>query len=507
MEYIVTAQEMRDYDRNTIVYYGVESLVLMERAAYSVCERIIARKDCKKILVLCGSGNNGGDGFAIARILHTKKYDVKVLFAGAYEKMTEETKIQYDIVKRYGILVEHGRESIDFLQEEYHCIVDCIFGISLSRPIEGIYAEIIKQANSMNGFKIAVDVPSGISTDTGMVLGCVFCADETVTFGFKKAGLYIGKGREVCGEIICADIGIGEESFLEKPPSGFSYKKEDLSLIPKRNWNSHKGSFGKVLLIAGSSDIGGACVLSALSLYRSGCGYVKVFTHEKNRDLIMGEVPEAVVSVYSDETLDLHSLKEACDFATVIVMGPGMGKSDHAKEIVKYVLSKTNTPLVMDADAINLVSENEELQELLQRRTGCQPIILTPHLLELKRLSGLEIEEYKSNILEKGLAIANKYHCVLVCKDSVTVVFDGRENATQKYYINQSGNDGLATAGSGDVLAGLVGSMLGKGMDAMDAACMGVYLHGVCAQQFTQTRARSYMKPTDIIEGLIQILE
>lgn len=507
MEYIVTSQEMREYDKNTIEYYGVESLVLMERAAHSVCERILGHNKGTQVLVLCGSGNNGGDGFAIARILHTKKYSVKVLFVGSTEKMTKETRSQYEIIRRYGIPVEHAKDSMLFMQEEYHYVIDCIFGISLNRPIEGIYAEVIKQANSMNGMKIAVDVPSGISSDTGMVLGCVFCADETVTFGFKKIGLCIGKGKDVCGTVICADIGISEESFLDKRPAGFSYQKDDLLMIPKRKWDSHKGSYGKVLLIAGSSEIGGACVLSALSLYRSGCGYVKVFTHEKNRDLIMSKVPESVVSVYKDDRVDFTSLENACNFANVIVMGPGMGRSKEAREIIKFVLVNTNTPLVIDADAINIIGEERDLQDLLQNRGCSQPVILTPHLLELQRFSDVKIAEYKSNCLEKGLAIANKYHSVLVCKDSVTIVFDGRENSTQKYYINQSGNDGLASAGSGDVLAGMIGSMLGKGMDSMTAACMGVYLHGMCAEQFAQSGSRSYMKATDIIDVLIQILE
>lgn len=507
MEYMVTAQEMRTFDANTITYYGVESLVLMERAAACVCHRIEKQKKCKKILVLCGSGNNGGDGFAIGRILHTKNYEVKILFAGSLEKMTPETKKQYEIAIRYGISIEFAKESIKLLENEYDCIVDALFGISLSRPIEGIYAQIIKQANSMKGLKIAVDIPSGICPDTGMVLGCAFYADETVTFGFRKTGLLLGNGKEYCGRVVCGDIGITKESFLGELPAGFSYGKSDLYLIPKRKLDSHKGSNGKVLLIAGSKDIGGACVLSALSLYRCGCGYVRVLTHEKNRDLIMGKVPEAVVSVYGDEKPDSAVLKEACDFATVIVIGPGLGKTEEAKAIIRYVLAEKSKPLLIDADAINLIGANKDLQELLQKRDKSQPVILTPHLLELKRLSGMEIEDYKKNPLEKGLAVANKYQCILVCKDAATVVFDGRIGAVRKYYINQSGNDGLATAGSGDVLAGIIGGMLGKGMEGMEAACMGVYLHGLCADRIAEKGSRSYMKPTDIIEGLGEFLE
>lgn len=506
MEYIVTANEMRSYDRHTIQYYGMESLVLMERAADCVCQRIISRKDCNKVLVLCGSGNNGGDGFAIGRILHTKNYSVKIISVGTPEKMTPETARQYEIARRYQIPIEEYKESTYFLEDTYDCVVDALLGISLSRPVEGAYADVLRKVNGMEGFKIAVDIPSGICPDTGRILGCAFMADETVTFGFKKAGLLFLEGKVACGNLICADIGITEKSFLHMKPVGISYGKDDLSLIPRRNPASHKGSFGKVLLIAGSKEIGGACLLSALSLYRSGCGYVKVFTHERNRDLIIGNVPEAIVSTYGDAQLDMNMLQSDGHQSTLIVMGPGMGKTEEAKKIVEYVLTKTDTPLVLDADALNIVSEDEKLQELLKEQGCRRTVILTPHLLELKRFAKIEIQDFKKNILQNGLAIANQYHCVLVCKDNTTIVFDGRNKQLQ-YYINQSGNDGLATAGSGDILAGLIGGMLGKGMDGMEAACMGVYLHGVCSDEIDKTGSRSYMKPTDLIEQLDYLLE
>lgn len=522
MEYIVTSEEMKTYDNNTIMYYKVPSLVLMERAAVCTCELIEERTEIKKILVVCGSGNNGGDGLAIARILFTKGYEVAVLFVGNLDKMPEETKVQYESVKAYKIRMEHAKEETKLLDETYDCIVDAIFGISLNRAVTGMYADIIERLNKMQAFKVSADIPSGLHADTGSVLGVAFKADATAAFAFKKAGHLLGDAKNYCGKITCFDIGISKESFLSKKPKGFSYTKEDLALIPKRNAISHKGSFGKLLVIAGSKEIGGAAILCALAAYRSGCGYVRVLTEEANRECLLNALPEAVISTYKEEALEIEEVKKACDFASVIVIGPGIDQSETAKTILRYVLEKEQKPCVIDADAINLISMNLELRNLLKKRNPSSPVIMTPHLLELKRFltiedslndlehvtkerttkSPLEMTQIKENLLSLGLETAKEYHSIFVCKDATTAVFD--ENS---YYINQSGNDALATAGSGDVLAGIIGSMLAKGMDAMEAACISVYMHGACADLFVEENGKSYMKAGDLIPQLRFLLE
>ena len=493
MEYIVTANEMRSYDRHTIQYYGMESLVLMERTADCVCQRIISRKDCNKVLVLCGSGNNGGDGFAIGRILHTKNYSVKIISVGTPEKMTPETARQYEIARRYQIPIEEYNESTYFLEDTYDCIVDALLGISLSRPVEGAYADVLRKVNGMEGFKIAVDIPSGICPDTVRILGCAFMADETVTFGFKKAGLLFLEGKVACGNLICADIGITEKSFLHMKPVGISYGKDDLSLIPRRNPASHKGSFGKVLLIAGSKEIGGACLLSALSLYRSGCGYVKVFTHERNRDLIIGNVPEAIVSTYGDEQLDMNMLQSDGHQSTVIVMGPGMGKTEEAKKIVEYVLTKTDTPLVLDADALNCIAHNPNILKKAKA-----PIIVTPHPAEMGRLTNMTAKQVNTDRKAVALEFAKNYNVVTVLKGAGTII----ASPDGKVMMNTTGNSDMATGGSGDVLAGMTASLLAQGEEVFDVAAAAVYLHGLAGDIAAEKYGKISMLPTDIIDCL-----
>lgn len=523
MEYIVTSEEMKTYDNNTIMHFKVPSIVLMERAAVCTCELISDRLECeKKILVVCGSGNNGGDGFAVARILFTKGYDVSVLFVGTIEKMTAQTQAQYESVKAYGILTEHAQENMKLLEDSYDCIVDAIFGISLNRTITGLYAEVIEKLNKMQAFKVAVDIPSGLCADTGMALGVAFRADVTAAFAFKKAGHLLGEAKKYCGKLTCFDIGISKESFLSHMPKGFSYTKDDLTLIPKRSAISHKGSFGKLLVIAGSKEIGGAAILCASAAYRSGCGYVRVLTEESNRASLLSALPEAVVSTYKEEAFDLEKVKMACDFASVIVIGPGIGQTKTARKILRYVLENEEKPCVIDADAINLLSKHAKLRELLKKRAQTSSVIMTPHLLELKRFvetedsitefqpltkenslkSQIALNQIKETILSLGNKITKEYPCILVCKDASTVVFD-----EEHYYINQSGNDALATAGSGDVLAGIVGSFLAKGMDAMEAACVSVYIHGLCADLFVEKNGKSYMKAGDLTEQLRFLLE
>lgn len=517
MEYIVTAEEMRTYDNNTIRHFGVPSPVLMERAALCVCERITARENIRNVLVLCGAGNNGGDGFAIARILHTKGCQVNLLFAGSAGKMTPECRLQYESVQKYGIPIEHAAQSMQCLERTYDGIVDAIFGISLSRPVEGVYRQIIEKANRMPALRIAVDVPSGLNADTGEVMGIAFAADETVTFGFCKTGLLLGSAKEYCGEIVRADIGITEESFLGTLPGQFSFQREDIGRIPKRKPTSHKSSFGKVSLIAGSKEMGGAAILCAKSLYRSGCGYVRVLTHEANRESLLLQIPEAVVTTYTDTLSDIKTLQPVFDFATVLVIGPGLSQTSAAEKLLWHVLRNEKKPLVVDADAINLISQSGELKEALKEQEEGRPIILTPHLLELKRFSKVDIPVMRRKLLKRAAFLAREYRIVLVCKDAATAVFDGRRggDGAKPYgklpgniYINQSGNDALATAGSGDVLTGIIGALLAKGMDAMESACMGVYLHGLCAEEASRAvGSKSYVNAGDLANELCRLLE
>lgn len=501
MKYVTDKASMRQCDSVTIREFKVPAMVLMERAALSVCNEITKRFSKGSVLIACGSGNNGGDGFAIGRILEERGFLVDFLQVGSFTRYTKEVEAQMDILAAYG-----RKAGTELLKGEYTVVVDAVFGIGLSREISGVCKEIIQQLNRVRGYKVAVDIPSGICADTGKVLGCGFKADLTVTFAYLKRGLLLYPGAEYAGEIVCADIGIREKAFLDSFPDTFIFEKADLEQIPVRRKDGNKGSFGKVSVFAGSAQVSGALLLSVLSAYRSGIGYVKVFTEQTNKPLLAQAVPEAVVSTYSQKKTGLSSaekksMEEVFAFATEIIMGPGMGLGMAAKEMVWYGLMADEKPVIFDADAINIISQDAKMQEYLiqSAKTRKFPIILTPHAGEFARLLSKDIKYVKENLLQEGMEYAKKNGVILICKEARTFVLHG---TTGEIYINCSGNEGMATAGSGDVLTGMIAGMLGTGMEPYKAACMGVYVHGLCADKAKEKRGSAYMMASDLIKEL-----
>lgn len=494
MKYLVTAAEMKRYDKNTIERTGIPGMVLMERAALAVF-RVLeehfgeSMRSEKKVLILVGNGNNGGDGLALARLLSEADYDVEVwgiaAGPGDVDRASSQWKEQMQILTHYPVNIG-GKP----LQTEYNIIVDALFGVGLSREVAGLYAEAIEACNAMEGFKLAIDVPSGIHSDTGAVLGCAFQADVTVTFGFVKKGLVFYPGCGYAGEVICADVGITERSFYGEIPEMFCYDESVAELLPKRDPAGNKGTFGKVLLIAGSYNMAGAAVLSAKAAYRAGAGMVKVLTPEENRVILQESVPEALLGTWED-------LKESVRWADVIGIGPGLGVSEEVKEILRRVIKETYLPLLLDADALNLLAQDAELREELSRQ-GAQGrgIILTPHVGELSRLTGRTIPELKEDLPGHAAKLAGDLHAVLVAKDVRT--FTCAEG--KKVCVNLAGNSGMATAGSGDVLAGVICGLLAQGMEAFEAASVGVYLHACAGDAAAREKGEHGCMAMDIAE-------
>ena len=288
MKYLVNSREMKQYDTNTTEHFKVPSLLLMERAALAVFDEIKRQYPCsKKFLIVCGTGNNGADGFALTLLLLLDGAEVHTVLIGDRKKETDQCKKQLEILFAYGCPV------LEAIPENtaYDVIVDAIFGVGLSRNVEGIFADTIRKMNEIPGKKIALDMPSGISSDTGAVLKCAFRADCTITFAYEKIGMHLFPGNEYVGEIVTKQIGITDESFLTQMPGVMAFEMEDLRFLPKRASHSNKGSFGKLLLIAGSVDMAGAAVLSAKAAYTAGCGLVRVFTPEENRIPLQTSIP------------------------------------------------------------------------------------------------------------------------------------------------------------------------------------------------------------------------
>ncbi len=496
MKYILTSSQMQRCDANTMEEgYGVPSAVLMERAALSVVYEITTAfpDPLTTVLLACGVGNNGGDGLAMARLLYLKGYHVTVLFFGKEEKCSVEAARQLGIDKKYGI------EIVDKIPErDYDVIVDAIFGIGLARDIGGIYEEIVRGLNNKSGWKVAVDIASGISADTGKVMGVAFRADLTATFGFAKVGQMIYPGAEYTGALLVEDIGIDEKSLLDVKPTIRMAEPSDLSLLPERRDDSNKGTYGKLLIFAGSYNMAGAAGFCARAAYRSGAGLVRVVTENENRAIIQTLTPEAILATYDDKTdMDLF-VKEQVGWASAIVLGPGIGQSRQAEEMVKSVLKNASVPCLVDADGLNILSNH-----LDWIKDTTLPLVVTPHPGEMARLLGATAEEVKSDLIFAAKQFSGQFGVVTVLKDARTVICspDG------DMWINSSGNHGMATAGSGDVLSGITGALLGQNLPTPLAAVLGVMVHGMAGDAIAKYTGKTSMTAQDLIEGICEVMK
>lgn len=516
MHSIADAVEAKEIDRISIEEIGIPSMVLMERAAMSVasCIMDVANPKTDEILAVCGTGNNGGDGVAVTRMLQEAGYSVSILVLGQIETCSEEMRQQISIAKKLGISVSVSvQKELDLASsnsvtgeklEKYTVIIDAIFGIGLSREVSGVYREWIAWMNHAAARVVSVDIPSGIHASTGEVLGLAVQADQTITFGVNKRGLVLYPGTQYAGEIVVADIGFPKQAVEKVSVKAYTYHPSQLpSLLPERKPRSHKGSYGKVLMIAGSSQMSGACYFAAAAAYRVGAGLVQILTAQENVVVLRTKLPEAIVSTWSEDEIDteVELFRQMMDQASSIVIGPGIGQSDAAGKLVKMVLEygtsegKT-TPIIIDADGLNLLAGMREY--FVPCRQGGRQIklpdnmILTPHLKEMSRLIQQEVSHIASNmpdtVIERGSG------CTIVLKDARTLVSNGRE-----LYINTTGNAALAKGGSGDVLSGMIGGFLAQGMKALEAASLAVCLHGMTADAYVKDRGIRSMLASDIL--------
>ena len=494
MERIVTGGQMKELDSFTIHEIGIPSLVLMERAGLSVYRAMREQGlPLERNLVWCGCGNNGADGVVIARLLHLAGYETEVCILGNPEHYTKEMEKQIEIGKKYGISFVNT-----FDLNEYTTIVDAIFGVGLSREVAGKYREIIENINASGKKVVSVDIPSGISADTGQILGTAVQADLTVTFAYKKAGLCFYPGALYGGRILTEDIGIFSHPAVRHREEIrlMAWEAGDLQQI-QRTPQGNKGTYGKIFLAAGSRNTFGAAYLSGYSAMKTGAGMLKICTHRENKPQFSC-FPEAMLQTYAEGEDMEEALGQSLEWADVYGIGPGLGTNAQAEALLELILKNGKKPLVIDADGINLLKGREELLKAYQA-----PVILTPHLGELARLTGLTPREFHLNPAKHTRELAKKLHAVLVCKDARTTISNGDE----KVFINLTGNDGMATAGSGDVLAGIILGLLAQGLPALEAAGLGVYLHGAGGDLAAKEKGRAGLLARDIAEAVALILK
>ena len=547
MEYLLIAAEMAAADRTTSEKIGIPSIVLMERAALAVAKAVqedFPDASGTEILIIAGKGNNGADALAAGRILldagygvtfyglddgRDQKTDLSGESPGNFRKESVKESsldIQRGILEAYGCRVFFGLPR----NEHPDAVIDGIFGTGLSRAVSGKAEEAIRIVNCLRerGARIySVDIPSGVSATTGERLGAAVQADVTVTFSFYKRGHFLFPGSDLCGRLIREEIGITKRAFAETGvPEVFTYRKEaPMSLLPKRRADGNKGTFGKILVIAGSRGVSGACTMSAQAALRMGAGMVRVFTHEDNRVILQETIPEAMCSTYSslmkessqnagwertssgDDFAELDSSVEqelwAClSWADAAVIGPGLGRSEGCRQLLAFVLKHADAlprGLVIDADAIRLLAEGDGLYGELLSAGSRIPVILTPHPAECAALFHKTVSEVLANRFAWLPEFAERFHCTIAGKDARTLV--ASFGHTERY-LNTSGNDGLATAGSGDVLTGITAACLGLGMEGFAAAKAAVYIHGAAADALAKERSRRSIMATDLIRKL-----
>jgi NAD(P)H-hydrate epimerase len=507
---VVTSVQMREIDRYTIEELGIPGIVLMENAAMSiVSETIDIVKNSTKVVVCCGIGNNGGDGFAIARILKCNNINVSIVLIGDNTKIKGDAKINYEIANNLNIEIFEYNKIVDNKKlsdiiSNCNVIYDAIFGTGIRRDIEGIYYDAINIINKSHAYKIAVDTPSGVDVDNGHIKKIGVYANKTITFCLPKAGLLLFPGAEYVGELVVADIGIPFVS-LDRINTNISIM-DDFSYryhMPVRKEMSHKGSYGKILIIAGTHNMIGAAIMSTLAAYRCGAGLVKTFTDKNASTVISSCVPEAIVESYSRENdmllqEDRKKLIDMIKWADTVAIGPGLSNDSITRELLEIVITNCEKTVVIDADGINALAK--DLDILNNKKSQ---IIITPHIGEMARLTNYNISTISNNTLTVAKEFSKEYDVICVLKSARTIVATPNE----EIMINVYGNAGMATAGSGDVLTGIIVSLLGQRVELLNAAKLGVYIHSKAGDKAKNKLGEYSLIANDIIEHIPYVMK
>ncbi|MGL4737767.1 MAG: NAD(P)H-hydrate dehydratase [Cellulosilyticaceae bacterium] len=499
---LVTREQMKACDEEAINTYHIPSILLMEQAAYSVFQ-IMETLSPGLVTVVCGNGNNGGDGFALARQLFVwSKHQVRVVMVCEEEALSEDAKIYYRICQSMYIpVIEYNSKEYDEqLLKEADYLVDALFGTGLTRPIKGSIYHMIEAINESKIPVISIDIPSGVCANTGKILGIAVKASKTVTFALPKIGLYVYPGIGHVGEVICTQIGIPKQ-ILETINTSIRAITTEMvkNCLPERPIRSNKGTYGKVLVVGGQRGMSGAITLTAQSALKIGAGLVTAAVPRAIHEIVENKLTEVMSVPLSDigGHLGIDAITELegqLAMAKVVVVGPGMGRSPEMSSILREIL-KIEKPCIIDADG--LFALKSILHQLEKRQA---PVIITPHPGELSRLMDIPIGDLLEEPIEYTEAFAKKYGITVVFKTERTVISNGKETL-----INTTGNPGLAKGGSGDVLAGMIGGMLAQGVTPIEASMIGVYTHGMAADLLMARKSVYTLLPSDLIEELDQV--
>jgi len=487
---ILNTSQIKELDDYTIKHEPIASIDLMERACHAFVSWFTRHVEVtKKVGVVCGTGNNGGDGLGIARLLAEWSYPVKVWIVRGMVPESPDFKLNLERLRGKVEILEIITESDRGLFEDIDVLIDAIFGSGLSRPAEGIYAQAIRCINNTKALRFSVDIPSGLMADKPSSDEIVM-AHETITFQLPKLSFLLPETSAFVGDWHVVDIGLSKE-FIEKSNTNyFLLEKSDIKKsMRSRSKFDHKGKFGHGLLISGSHGKLGASILSARGAMRSGVGLLTVHVPKCGYEIIQTSLPEAMVSVDESELI-FSSVPETKNF-NAIGIGPGIGQDKQTVKALTKLLETFGKPMVLDADALNILGANRELLHLIPNAS-----ILTPHPKEFERLVGTWKSDFER--LEKQLEFSVKTKVVVLLKGAHTSITspDGR------VYFNNTGNPGMATGGSGDVLTGLVTGLLTQGYSAVEAATQGAWIHGLAGDQAANMLSEQALIASDIIDHI-----
>lgn len=514
---VVTARQMADLDRDTIERYGIPSIVLMENAGRSCAERIlrilqdrVGVPEEATVAVVCGRGNNGGDGMVIARHLQNRGVYVEVFLLAEEEQLSGDARKQYEILKELDVerRILRDREGVEDLRhflEEVHLCVDAILGTGLSSPLEGIVREVVEAINLSMATVFAVDIPSGIDATSGRILGEAIRADYTGTFGLLKLGQVLLPGSIHCGETDVYDIGIPSKAVFDAEIKTEALEERVVkSMFSIRPPDFHKGDAGRVFLVGGSPGLTGAPCLAGQAAMRMGAGLITVVVPDSVRPVVEAKllevmsagIPDGGTGTFRKEAVP--ALIERISRADFVVIGPGLGTYEGAAEFVAELIPRIRVPFLVDADGLNALAG--QLQVL---RSAKAPCIVTPHPGEMSRLTGESIEAIEASRIGSALHFAEENRATVILKGARTVIATPKEDV----FINTTGNPYMASGGMGDALSGIVAALASQGLSPVDAACAGVFLHGMSADLLVRKFPMSPVSATDVIENIREALQ
>ncbi len=503
---LLTALQMRELDRRAIEDFGVPGVVLMENAGRAAAEQgaeNFADRFPGPVLVLCGKGNNGGDGYVIARHLANRGWQVRTLVLAARERVGGDAAVNLEILLHSGAAVEFiasAEELAAALQSSTaQLVVDALFGTGLNSEARGLCRQAIDWVNASGHPVLSVDIPSGLDADSGRILGTAVRAELTVTFACAKLGQVVHPGAELVGTLVVADIGL-PACLLEQLPDALGYIDQAAArvLVPDRPAGGHKGTFGHLLVVAGSTGKSGAAALAAEAGLRTGAGLVTLASPASQQPVLAAKLTE-VMTAGLHETAGViclkayEQLRELWGGKEALALGPGLGQLPETASLVRKLISECPLPLVVDADGLNALAGHVAL--LGQREAAT---ILTPHPGEMARLLGATVRDVEDDRVGVARSFAQQYRVVLILKGARTIVAlpDGQIR------INSSGNPGMASGGMGDVLTGLVGGLLAQGLKASDAAVLGVFLHGLAGDRLAGRLGDAGLLASDLLREI-----